>query len=55
VVGYEWGRWADEADEVPPFGAGLVHVDDREAVEHTELIAQINARAERIRRRAIDV
>lgn len=55
VVGYEWGRWADEADEVPPFGAGLVHVDDREAVEHTELIAQINARAERIRRRASNV
>lgn len=52
VVGYEWGRWADEADEAPPFGSGLVHVDDREAIEHTELIAQINARAERVRRRA---
>jgi len=52
IVGYEWARWADEADEVPPFGAGLVHVNDREAVEHTELIAQINARAERVRRRA---
>jgi agarase len=52
VVGYEWARWADEADEVPPFGAGLVHVDDREAVEHTELFAQINARAERLRARA---
>ncbi len=49
IVGYEWARWADEADELPPFGAGLVHVDDREAVEHTELFAQINARAERIR------
>jgi hypothetical protein len=55
VVGYEWARWADEEDEVPPFGAGLVHVDDREAVEHTELIAQINARAERARLRAATV
>ena len=53
VVGYEWARWADEADETPPFGAGLVHVDDREAVEHTELIAQINARAEGVRRRSL--
>lgn len=52
VTGYEWARWADEEEETPPFGAGLVHVDDREAVEHTELIAQINARAERVRRRA---
>lgn len=52
VVGYEWARWADEADELPPFGAGLVHVDDHEAVEHTELVAQINARAERVRRRS---
>lgn len=52
VIGYEWARWADEADEVPPFGTGLVHIDDREAVEHTELLQQINARAERVRRRA---
>lgn len=50
IVGYEWARWADEPDEVPPFGAGLVHIDDRDAIEHTELIAQINARAERVRR-----
>jgi hypothetical protein len=50
IVGYEWARWADEADEIPPFGAGLVHVDDGEAFEHTELFAQINARAERLRR-----
>lgn len=49
VVGYEWARWADEPDEIPPFGAGLVHVDDREAAEHIELLAQINARAERLR------
>lgn len=52
LVGYEWARWAHESDEVPPFGAGLVHVDDREAVEHTELIMQINARAERLRLKA---
>lgn len=52
IVGYEWARWADEADEVPPFGAGLVHIDNREAVEHTELFAQINARAERLRLKA---
>jgi hypothetical protein len=52
VVGYEWARWADEVDEVPPFSAGLVHGDDREAVEHTELILQINTRAERLRWRA---
>ena len=54
VVGYEWARWADEPDETPPFGAGLVHTDDREAVEHTELFAQINARAERLRLRAAE-
>ncbi|MBW8781168.1 MAG: hypothetical protein JF599_04670 [Verrucomicrobia bacterium] len=52
VIGYEWARWADEPDETPPFGTGLVHTDDREAVEHTELLAQINARAERLRLRA---
>lgn len=52
VVGYEWARWADEPDEVPPFGSGLVHVDDREALEHVELIVQINARAERLRWKA---
>jgi agarase len=52
VIGYEWARWADEPDETPPFGTGLVHTDDREAVEHTELLAQINTRAERLRLRA---
>ena len=55
IVGYEWARWADESDEMAPFGPGLVHVDDHEAVEHTELVAQINARAERMRRRAAKV
>jgi hypothetical protein len=52
VIGYEWARWADEADDLPPFGTGLVHRDEAEAYEHTELIAQINARAEGLRRRA---
>lgn len=49
VAGYEWGCWMDREDEVPPFGAGLVHVDGREAVENTELLATVNARAERVR------
>lgn len=52
VVGYEWARWRDEQDDVPPFGAGLVHVDLREATEHTELLAQLNARAESRRSKA---
>ena len=52
VVGYEWARWRDEPDEVPPFGSGLVHGDGREAFEHTELVTQINTRAERLRLRA---
>lgn len=52
VIGYEWARWADEEEDVPPFGAGLVHTDDREAVEHTELLAQFNARAEALHLRA---
>jgi hypothetical protein len=49
IVGYEWARWADQPEDLPPFGAGLVHVDDREAFEHTELLAQINNRAESLR------
>lgn len=45
TVGLEWAHWADSGQDTPPFGAGLVHADDREAVEHTELIAHIHARA----------
>jgi hypothetical protein len=45
VVGYAWPRWADTPEDQPPFGGGLVHVDDREAREHTELLADLNARA----------
>ena len=50
LVGYAWPRWSDLAGEVPPFGSGLVHADDGEAREHTELLANLNARAEKIRR-----
>ena len=52
LVGYAWPRWADAAGETPPFGSGLVHTDDSEAREHTELLANLNARAEKIRRAA---
>jgi hypothetical protein len=49
VVGYAWGRWQDEPGEQPPFARGLVHVGGAEAREHTELIAQFNARVETLR------
>lgn len=49
LVGYAWSRWADDLEDEPPFGRGLVHVDDREAREHTELLADLNARAESLR------
>lgn len=45
TVGIEWAHWADGGEDAPPFGAGLVHADDHEAVEHTELLAHIHARA----------
>ena len=45
TVGIEWAHWADGGDEAPPFGAGLVHADDHEAVEHTELLSHIHERA----------
>ncbi|MBL9198977.1 MAG: hypothetical protein JNL39_00670 [Opitutaceae bacterium] len=44
VVGYAWARWEDEPGEQPPFAGGLVHANGAEAREHTELIAQFNAR-----------
>lgn len=50
VLGYTWIRWEDEPGEQPPFGRGLVHVNGAEAREHTELLAQFNARAEALRR-----
>jgi hypothetical protein len=49
VVGYAWQRWADTPDDQPPFGGGLVHIDDREAREHTELLSDLNARAVNLR------
>jgi hypothetical protein len=52
VVGYAWSRWQDDAGEQPPFGRGLVHTNGAEAREHTELLAQFNARAEQLRRSA---
>ena len=51
VVGYEWSAWADAEGDEPPFGRGVVHVDDREAREHTELLTELNGRAERVRGR----
>ena len=45
TIGIEWAHWADGGDEAPPFGAGLVHADDDEAVEHTELLAHVHLRA----------
>ena len=52
LVGYAWHRWADAAGDAPPFGTGLVHLDDSEAREHTELLGDLNARAEALRRAA---
>ncbi|MBC8010608.1 MAG: hypothetical protein H7067_10985, partial [Burkholderiales bacterium] len=45
TVGVEWAHWADGGDDMPPFGAGLVHADDHEAVEHTELLSHVHVRA----------
>jgi agarase len=45
VVGYAWRRWSDAAGEQPPFAGGLVHVNGADAREHTELLADLNARA----------
>lgn len=52
VVGYLWRQWLDDPGDHPPFGAGLVHLDGREARENTELIADFNHRAETLRRTA---
>jgi agarase len=50
VAGFAWSRWQDEPGEQPPFARGLVHPDGTEAREHTELLAQFNARADALRR-----
>ena len=52
VVGYAWSRWRDGAGEQPPFAGGLVHLNDAEAREHTELLADVNARVQTLRHSA---
>lgn len=49
VVGYAWTRWCDLPSEKPPFGSGLVHLDESEAVEHTEMLAEFNQRLAQVR------
>ncbi|MDB6167724.1 MAG: hypothetical protein JWM88_588 [Verrucomicrobia bacterium] len=49
VVGYAWSRWQDGLGEQPPFASGLVHANDAEAREHTELLAQVNSRLQPLR------
>ncbi len=50
VIGYAWSRWRDGAGEQPPFASGLVHDNDAEAREHTELLADLNGRLESLRK-----
>jgi hypothetical protein len=49
TVGYAWPRWADRDGQRAPFGDGLVHIDDREAHEHTELFSLLNRRCAALR------
>jgi hypothetical protein len=49
VTGYAWSRWRDDPAEQPPFAGGLVHVNDAEAREHTELLTDLNARLPALR------
>lgn len=49
VVGYAWSHWRDGTGEQPPFAGGLVHANDAEAREHTELLADLNARLPALR------
>jgi len=53
VVGWSWPQWVEGPDDAAPFGQGLVRVDDREAAEHIDLLADLNARAESLRRAAV--
>lgn len=55
LVGYAWSNWADWPEDGPPFGRGVVHVDDGEAREHTELLTELNQRAESLHRSATAV
>jgi len=52
LIGYTWARWVDAEEEQPPFGRGLVHLDDSEAREHTELLSDLNTRADELHRTA---
>lgn len=52
AIGYAWRQWQDEPGEQPPFARGLVHANGAEAREHTELLAEFNARAALLRRTA---
>ncbi len=45
LVGYLWRAWRDREGDRPPFGQGLRHEDGTEALEHTELLAELNRRA----------
>lgn len=49
IIGYEWAAWIDTDFDRPPFGRGLMHAHDREAREHTDLLTDLNHRAERLR------
>jgi agarase len=53
VCGYVWPQWLDEPGEQPPFAHGLVHGNGAEAREHTELLADLNARAATLRRSTV--
>ncbi len=49
VIGYAWSQWRDRPGEQPPFGGGLVHANEVEAREHTELLTATNDRVEELR------
>ena len=49
VVGYAWDAFQDEPGEQPPFARGLVHLNDVEAREHTELLSAVNSRVSGLR------
>jgi hypothetical protein len=55
VIGYAWNTWCDDPGEQPPFAHGLVHLNGAEAREHTELLADLNARIGALRPFAISV
>ncbi|MEO7600355.1 MAG: hypothetical protein ABIV50_15585 [Opitutus sp.] len=50
VVGYAWDFWGDAPGDLPPFGRGLVHLNDAEAREHTELVTYLNREISRLQR-----